>query len=417
MTVRRPRPQNAASRGRRGARGGTVTRSASELPLDVVCRLFEAKSVRQFVATAYELVRDIVPCDFVSVLYRSAGTAMLKERDSRGRTYSAAFMRRYGELTPAAKLAMAHPGIKMLPTRIGLPSNDSELQRMAFYREVMLPQGWRHAVALCFWQSPLSDFPILVVTVNRQPGRTDFDDHEASRLEALYSLLQAAVTRLLERSATQSILGGLAAALGNLSKGLIVLDASRRVIMANAAARQLCADATRRLAADSRANTSAWLPAALQDACDGLETAWRTRRRPARPSPWAQGETRLLSASRDVVARVRIEDRLWLGPLEPIFFVELATISDSSEPSLLRDGKFTKAEREVVQALVEGLSNQEIAERLKKSVYAVKFLLHRVYRRTGLGNRTRVVAQVAALTTAAGWTQRPTGASDGKARS
>ncbi|HEX7085760.1 MAG TPA: helix-turn-helix transcriptional regulator [Vicinamibacterales bacterium] len=51
----------------------------------------------------------------------------------------------------------------------------------------------------------------------------------------------------------------------------------------------------------------------------------------------------------------------------------------------------TPAEREVARVLAEGLSNQEIADRLGKSVHAVKFLLHSIYARTGLGNRTQLI--------------------------
>jgi DNA-binding CsgD family transcriptional regulator len=43
----------------------------------------------------------------------------------------------------------------------------------------------------------------------------------------------------------------------------------------------------------------------------------------------------------------------------------------------------TRAERAVALVLMEGVSNQEIADRLAKSFDAVKFLLHRIYQKTG----------------------------------
>ena len=51
----------------------------------------------------------------------------MKQRDSLGREYDARFMRRHGELTPARTLAMAQPGITLLPTRGALPTSDVEL--------------------------------------------------------------------------------------------------------------------------------------------------------------------------------------------------------------------------------------------------------------------------------------------------
>ena len=52
----------------------------------------------------------------------------------------------------------------------------------------------------------------------------------------------------------------------------------------------------------------------------------------------------------------------------------------------------TVSERTVAVALAGGLSNQDIADRLGKTVYAVKFLLHRIYQKTGIPNRSALVA-------------------------
>ena len=56
----------------------------------------------------------------------------------------------------------------------------------------------------------------------------------------------------------------------------------------------------------------------------------------------------------------------------------------------------TTAERAVVLVLMEGVSNQEIADRLVKSIDAVKFLLHRIYQKTGTSGRMALVARLRA---------------------
>jgi DNA-binding CsgD family transcriptional regulator len=61
-------------------------------------------------------------------------------------------------------------------------------------------------------------------------------------------------------------------------------------------------------------------------------------------------------------------------------------------PSLDFLSCMTKAEREVSLMLAEGLSNQEIADRLGKTIHAVKFRLHRIYKKAGIAGRTRLVA-------------------------
>jgi DNA-binding CsgD family transcriptional regulator len=37
-----------------------------------------------------------------------------------------------------------------------------------------------------------------------------------------------------------------------------------------------------------------------------------------------------------------------------------------------------------------GISNEEAAERLGKTIHAIKFLLHRVYRKSGVANRAEL---------------------------
>jgi DNA-binding CsgD family transcriptional regulator len=85
------------------------------------------------------------------------------------------------------------------------------------------------------------------------------------------------------------------------------------------------------------------------------------------------------------------------GLAEPTFVIEFdrrvhrlsLETPDRSVPVLQ---KMTAAERAVAMVLADGFSNQEIADRLGKTVYAVKFLLHRIYQKTGIPGRAALVA-------------------------
>lgn len=63
----------------------------------------------------------------------------------------------------------------------------------------------------------------------------------------------------------------------------------------------------------------------------------------------------------------------------------------------------TTRERNVLQCLIEGLSNKEIARSLGLSDGTVKVHLHNIYEKTGANNRTSLVALVLRLR--AGWEQ------------
>jgi DNA-binding CsgD family transcriptional regulator len=76
----------------------------------------------------------------------------------------------------------------------------------------------------------------------------------------------------------------------------------------------------------------------------------------------------------------------------PSFVVELDRRIDAEEPFVPVLQKLTTAERAVAVVVADGLSNQEISERLGKSVEAVKFLLHRIFQKTGVSSRAALVA-------------------------
>jgi DNA-binding CsgD family transcriptional regulator len=275
---------------------------------------------------------------------------------------------------------------------------------MPFYREVMVPQGWRHAVALCFWGHRSSPFPLIVVTLNRRPRRPDFSDAELARLADVYPLIATAIDQLLDRLASKARTSGMASAFRDGSRGLLVLDARHRLLSSNPAGRRLCdrwaaPEAGRRSVARRTA-----VPSAIAEVCDALLRDWQAdvRRRDGVHSPRSTREVSGQCGDEVVTAVVTLDSRTWITGVEPTFFVEIEgrhAVQHSLPPlpahamALLR-GRVTAAEWETIEALGEGLSNKEIAARLGKSVDAVKFLLHTVYRKLDVSGRTRLIAML-----------------------
>jgi DNA-binding CsgD family transcriptional regulator len=361
--------------------------------------LFAAKDLDALIDTAFDVLRAAVECDFASAFYRSTGDGLLKERDSRGRQSGAAFMRRYVELTPALPIARANRGISVLSTRTILPGI-AELRKTAFYREIMQPQGWRHAVSLCFWGDPPAEAPIFVTSAYRREGRSDFSDLEIARLARIHPFLDCAVNRLNEREAAKTVRDGIAMAVRDGTPGFAILDRNLLLVEANPVARQLCAaweeDA---VPTDTESSSPAWhLPPELQAACRDLHHEWQSL---LRADPDATGIRRDRP-----VAHPRVPGlTAWITLVcpktanlgEPTFVLELdrrvhgVTLDtpDRAAPILQ---KMTASERAVAMILADGFSNQEIADQLGKTVDAVKFLLHRIYQKTGIPNRAALVA-------------------------
>jgi DNA-binding CsgD family transcriptional regulator len=133
-------------------------------------------------------------------------------------------------------------------------------------------------------------------------------------------------------------------------------------------------------------------------ACRELRHAWQSL---VRDTPDANGfrrQCRVLHAGvPGLTAAITMVCPNTPGLAEPTFVIELdrhvhgvaLDTPDRSAPVLQ---KMTAAERAVAMILADGLSNQEIADRLGKTVDAVKFLLHRIYHKTGIPNRAALVA-------------------------
>jgi DNA-binding CsgD family transcriptional regulator len=362
-------------------------------PTDLLA-LYAATTLDRFIDQTFRMLPRAVSCDYVSAFYQRVGDGFFKERDSWGRTWSRAFMRRYAELTPAVRLVTANPGIKILATRFALTASDVELHRMPLYREVMQRQGWRHGAVLCFWSAPCASFPIFVLTLYRTEGHPDFTDDDLRILEDLHSFLAPAVTRFHDISASEAVSAGVATALRHVSPGIIVLDWQLRIVRTTLAGRHLCAkwngiSADRRTAI-ARAPLS--VPACLLQVCHDLRRELTSVMQRDRESSTRRRRSVFHPEAPTFLASVTVV--CLATPLsEPSFVIEFEDPNQSPAPNADRASllaRLTKSESEVAVVVAEGLSNEEAAERLGKSLHAVKFLLHRVYRRLGVANRARL---------------------------
>jgi DNA-binding CsgD family transcriptional regulator len=392
--------RSRASRARADTRQRPSASDDSIVAPQRLLALFEAKDLDSLIDTAFQVVRAAVVCDFASAFYRTAGNGLLKERDSRGRESGPAFMRRYVELTPALPIAMANRGVNVLSTGAILPGI-AKLRKTAFYREIMQQQGWRHAVALCFWGDPPAEAPIFVISAYRREGRSDFSDLEIARLARIHPFLDCAVSRVHEREAANSVRDGMATTVRDGTRGIAILDWRLHLVQANRVAHELCAawvDDSTGMPTDG--SSPSWrLPTELVGACLELQQEWQSL---LRADPDAAGVRRRRRVCHPRVSALTA----WLtlvGPStpaglgEPTFALELdrrvhgvaLDTPDRSAPVLQ---KLTAAERAVAMVLADGLSNQEIADRLGKTVHAVKFLLHRIYQKTGVPSRAALVA-------------------------
>ena len=148
--------------------------------------LFAAKDLEALIDAAFPILRTAVDCDFVSAFYRSAGNGLFKERDSLGREYGGAFMRRYVELTPALPFAMARRGVALLCTRTILPRL-AELRRrrsIVKLQDTGLASRGRAVLWGIRWEAPLR---------NRRIAATSDFSARTCHARAIHPFLDCAV--------------------------------------------------------------------------------------------------------------------------------------------------------------------------------------------------------------------------------
>jgi DNA-binding CsgD family transcriptional regulator len=383
---------------RRANHGRLQRWTRDAMPAHKLLGLFTATNPDALIHSALGVLQAAVACDFASAFFRSDDGAF-KDRDSLGRGYGPDSMRRCAELNPHVPWMLSNPSIKLLPTRVGLPFSDEELHRTPFYREIMKPQGWRHAVALCFWDERAAREPLLVASVHRSEGRCDFSDTDLATLNSVHPFIDCAVNRLQERAVAASVRNAIALAAQYRLADFAVLDRNLFPVHATPAARRFFAAWPEQRQGSSKARVSrpSQVPRALAEACRELCREWSSRFRYDRDAKTVRTRRVCHPNVPGLAALVTIVCPNREVSAEPSFILHFdqrlpAMPFTAAAQSLLR--RLTVAERDVAVVLADGPSNQEIADRIGKSVHAVKFLLHRIYQKTGLSSRAALVANL-----------------------
>jgi DNA-binding CsgD family transcriptional regulator len=161
--------------------------------------------------------------------------------------------------------------------------------------------------------------------------------------------------------------------------GFLLLDSSARVLCANTEARLiLCYPAARQRAERSDQMLAKALGDLLADALNlPAQTEW-----------WMQLTSgRRRYRCRVIAITVRREKRT-------VLLLERAASRPAAVFHLGDAHRFTPREREAVHLLAVGLTNKEIAERMRVSVNTVKAFIRLVMRKVGVGTRTGIIGRL-----------------------
>lgn len=377
-----------------------INRSQAERGLEKsLVALQSALTGGDLIKAVFGLLAAVVSCDFVHVFLRNERRADADVSflliDSRGRQFTEAQRDAFFHAHPGMPTLMANPGIKFINTRETLPPGEI-LQSTQFYREVMQPVGFRHAVGMFFWDQPPT-VPIAVFSLCRAAGRVDFEPAEIARLERLHGQIDAAVRRVHLIEAARAIQDELEVAFRRNPRAVCVLDWDLRVAAANPAAREVAMLWSEKFDPALKAKLFV-LPTLLREHCLQLKSAWLES---LRLNPKAGLPKRRLIRHPEIPSlqasvSLQLHHARSLG--RPGFLIELqqprrtATTAIGGKDLLRR---LTPREHRLVQLVASGKTNQTIAGETGHALGSVKNALHAIFIKLAVRSRTELLMRVA----------------------
>lgn len=357
-----------------------------------VLKLYVANSAASFVAAALALLNCDQLGDFsIAVRRRSAGGGFAAH-DSRDRSWEMSFVQRKAALFQEIRREISSSE-KVLVVR-GRMGFSSEEGMECYRREILTRMGSGQAVLLFIGEhaDPMS----LAFSVHRLSVSHEFEQRELERLESLRRYIDNAWTLLSQRLLSRVLLDGISLALRNYHLGTVMLDSRLRVVWHNRASRTSILawkeEGRGQLKVSRRPEA---LPTDILAMCERLRDEWIEK-----PGAGRLRKTHLVRHPTVPAhyATVRLCGASPVGMALPNFIVQFER--KAPEPVSVTNSvmdSLTMAERQVANLVQQGMSNQEIASELGKSVEAVKFHLHRMFKKARVTTRSRLMLALASV--------------------
>lgn len=301
------------------------------------------------------------------------------------------------QLSPARGFLRGNVGIRLYRLENLMPDRD-RLEGSPYFRQVMQAEGWGALLSLCVWDE---DRPKTVLTMRRSMGRGNFSADEIEWVEALQPHFEVAFRRTQAVQRKQRSLEQAASLLDQLSAGVVLLAPDRSVAFRTPRAERICLEWNALEGNDTRALCDAErLPAAVLKAVEELECDAVAASDTAPPANVCQhaGEIRITGPG-DLRASVQ---RTWMER-EPRrvqgTLIVLESAQGGSPVAAQRIGLageplesvLSRREYVVARLVAAGMTNEEIATRLYKSVNTIKSQVASALRKLKLARRVDLV--------------------------
>lgn len=388
----------AAAIEKRGRKAGLLHGSPSVDSL--LLRLHAANDIPQFWAALQGLLRETTPHDALIVYLNFLdfetswqATEILATPNAQRPTMW--FQnRRQVDMTP--QFVLSQPKKLKIYRLSDVVPDESALRRSAFFKEFLEPFGWHHLAVALYWRG---DQVGSQIAIRRTAKQGDFTAKEVAFLEAVHPHIETVLNRLLAYEEERARRRWLEAFNHHLPFALLFLNWEMKSLYVNQAGLEQCAlwnfGPAKARAYQPRAVFSP--PAEIVKVCAALKAEWLEHQSAGKP--YTGGATKVnhpRQAGFAATVRLHVEAHVRTAYPGFIVFLENPTAVPAMDrlPAHSLLGKLTVAEREIARHVGEGLDNEEIARRLRKSVKTVKGQLTSIFRKLGVDGRNQLMVRL-----------------------
>ena len=266
----------------------------------------------------------------------------------------------------------------------------SDLKRLEYYNDFLLPQKIHHELVIFLRSGPR---PLGVIALFRPKNHPSFACREIQKASLLAPHLSKSLETifLFQELDRDQRLFRISSDL--FPWGILILDSQFRLINWNSKAKNICLSLSQNCMAKCRGSS--------EDPClispQILEECSALKQLSQQGNPLeAFSRCRIVhvSSTERIQIKINLIQESFKEYKAPFFLVILENLSEileSKEKGLKEKYHLTGREIEIIRTILEGLTNEEIAERLFISRYTVENHLKNIYEKIGVKNRTSLL--------------------------
>ncbi len=368
----------------------------------LLLKLHASADIPQFWAALQALLKETTPHDALIVYLNfldfatSWQAAQILATPNAQRPTTWFNNRRQVDMTPQFVLSQPRK-IKLYRLSDVVP-DFGELQQTAFFKEFLAPHGWHHLAVALYWRGAQVGSQIAI---RRTREQGDFTAAEVEFLEELHPHIETVINRLLALEEERARRRCLEEFNDHLPFALMFLNWELTPLYVNRAGYEQSAlwnfGPAKARAYQPRA--AFYPPPEIFQACAGLKAEWLARQSKGEANPRSTEALQVKHPKQPgLAASIRLHIEPHARTAFPGFIVYLENQTAAPSPGKLAGNSLlaglTAAEREIACGVCEGLGNDEIARRLRKSVKTVKGQLTSIYKKLGVSGRGQLLVKL-----------------------